>query len=104
MTTKTKMSNLESYRELSLQITTLDMKLNKVLELLNKPEVTIDNIKITGAQPGHGTSFIGAMDCLNCDKITPHCIEGKSCECADKFKESLKVAQLTDEEWNEEYK
>lgn len=104
MTNKLKMSNLEAYTELSLQITTLDMKLSKVLELLNKPEVTIDNIKIIGAQPGHGASFIGDMDYLNCDKITPQCIEGKSCECADKFKESLKVAQLTDQEWSEEFK
>lgn len=38
MTDKTKMSNLESYVELSIQIATLDMKLNKILELLNKPE------------------------------------------------------------------
>ena len=92
------------FTELSIKIATLEMKLDKVLELLNKPEVTIDNFNIIGAQPGHAASFIGAMDCLNCDKITPHCIEGKSCECGDKFKESLKVAQLTDEEWNEEYK
>lgn len=43
MTDKTKMSNLESYTELSIQIATLDMKLNKVLELLNKPEVTTNH-------------------------------------------------------------
>lgn len=45
MTTKTKMSNLESYVELSIQIATLDMKLNKILELLNKPELTIKPLK-----------------------------------------------------------
>lgn len=39
MTDKTKMSNLESYTELSIQIATLDMKLNKILELLNTPEI-----------------------------------------------------------------
>lgn len=39
MTTKAKMSNLESYQELSIQITTLSLKIDKVLELLNKPEV-----------------------------------------------------------------
>lgn len=38
MTDKTKMSNLESYTELSIQIATLDMKLTKILELLNAPE------------------------------------------------------------------
>lgn len=39
MNNKTKMSNLEAYQELSIQITCLDMKLNKILELLNKPEI-----------------------------------------------------------------
>lgn len=43
MTTKAKMSNLESYQELSIQITTLSLKIDKVLELLNKPEVTINH-------------------------------------------------------------
>lgn len=33
------MSNLESYIELSIQIATLDMKINKILELLNTPEI-----------------------------------------------------------------
>jgi hypothetical protein len=85
------------FTELSIKIATLDMKLNKVLELLNKPEVTIDNIKIIGAQPGHGASFIGAMDYLNCDKITPQCIEGKFCECADKLKQSVQPPQWPNE-------
>jgi hypothetical protein len=46
MTDKTKMSNLESYVELSIQIATLDMKLNKILELLNQPteEIIIDHL------------------------------------------------------------
>lgn len=39
MTNKAKMSNLESYQELSIQIATLDMKLTKILELLNQPVV-----------------------------------------------------------------
>lgn len=39
MTDKTKMSNLESYTELSIQIATLDMKLDKILALLNTPEI-----------------------------------------------------------------
>lgn len=38
MNNKTKMSNLESYQELSIQITCLDMKLNKILELLNNQQ------------------------------------------------------------------
>lgn len=44
MTDKTKMSNLESYTELSIQIATLDMKLDKILELLNQPEYEITNV------------------------------------------------------------
>lgn len=43
MTTKAKMSNLESYQELSIQITTLNLKIDKVLGLLNKPEVTTNH-------------------------------------------------------------
>lgn len=42
MTTKTKMSNLESYQELSIQIACLSMKIDKVLELLNKPEEGVE--------------------------------------------------------------
>lgn len=50
MTTKTKMSNLEAFQELSIQIACLDMKLNKILELLNTPEVEyqiVNNISIS---------------------------------------------------------
>lgn len=50
MSDKTKMSNLEAYQELSIQITCLDMKLNKILELLNTPEVEyqiVNNISIS---------------------------------------------------------
>lgn len=47
MTDKTKMSNLESYVELSIQIATLDMKLNKILELLNKPEIETQTLEST---------------------------------------------------------
>ena len=44
MTDKTKMSNLESYQELTIQISTLNMKLDKILELLNQPEYEITNV------------------------------------------------------------
>lgn len=43
-TDKTKMSNLESYQELTIQIATLNQKLDKVLELLNQPEYEITNV------------------------------------------------------------
>jgi len=46
MTNKTKMSNLESYTELSIQIATLDMKLDAILKLLNKPEITLEPLRI----------------------------------------------------------
>ncbi len=42
---KLKVSNA-AYTELAIQIATLDMKLNKVLELLNKPEITIRPLSI----------------------------------------------------------
>ena len=39
MSDKTKMSNLESYQELTIQISTLNLKLDAILKLLNKPEI-----------------------------------------------------------------
>lgn len=53
MTDKTKMSNLESYTELSIQIATIDMKLDAILKLLNKPEIVIDDIKVSIQDPIH---------------------------------------------------
>ena len=43
---KTKMSNLESYQELTIQISTLNLKLDAILKLLNKPEITIEPFRI----------------------------------------------------------
>lgn len=40
------MNKQELFTELSIKIATLDMKINKVLELLNKPEVTIEPFRI----------------------------------------------------------
>ena len=40
MTDKKPKVNSLAYTELSIQISTLEMKIDKVLELLNKPEVT----------------------------------------------------------------
>lgn len=65
MINKTKMSNLESYTELSIQIATLDMKLDAILKLLNKPEITTNDIKINGAPPGHGATRTGIIEFLN---------------------------------------
>lgn len=47
---KLKVSNL-AFTELSIKIATLDMKINKVLELLNKPNDTVDiigDVTVTG--------------------------------------------------------
>lgn len=94
MTTKTKMSNLESYQELSIQITTLSLKIDKVLELLNKPEPSID------IQPLK-------FDYRNCDEMTPHCISGGPCKCMDKFREAVTLSVstlMTTQEWDDTYK
>ena len=50
MTDKTKMSNLESYQELTIQISTLNLKLDAILKLLNKPEVNIKPLEIMGLE------------------------------------------------------
>lgn len=47
MTNKTKMSNLESYQELTIQISTLNLKLDKILSLLNKTN-TVNIVNIIG--------------------------------------------------------
>lgn len=69
MTAKTKMSNLEAYQELSIQITCLDMKLNKILELLNKPEEGTYDLSNIVLDYKH-----------KCSKITPACFSGP-CDC-----------------------
>ncbi len=50
MTNKTKMSNLESFQELSIQISCLDMKLDAILKLLNQPNAVtiIGDVSVTG--------------------------------------------------------
>lgn len=50
-TDKTKMSNLESYQELTIQISTLNLKLDKILSLLNKPNDIVNiigDVTVTG--------------------------------------------------------
>ena len=54
MTDKTKMSNLESYQELTIQISTLNLKLDKILSLLNKPNEVVNiigDVAVTGNIP-----------------------------------------------------
>lgn len=45
------MNKQQLYTELSIKIATLDMKLNKILELLNKPNDTVNiigDVTVTG--------------------------------------------------------
>lgn len=68
MTDKTKMSNLESYTELSIQIAVLQASVDKILQLLMQPqkEITIDqDIRFVGAPPGHGATQTGVIEFLN---------------------------------------
>lgn len=70
MTDKTKMSNLESYQELTIQLSTVNLKLDAILKLLNKPEITIEdiNIKVEGGLPGPGASWVGVIDSETFDR------------------------------------
>lgn len=55
------------YTELSIQIAVLEAKIDKVLDLLMKPEqvITIDqDIRFVDGKPGHGASFVGVIDYL----------------------------------------
>lgn len=47
------MTKNEIYTELSIQIATLDMKLDAILKWLNKPEITIEPFKITAHDHVH---------------------------------------------------
>ena len=94
MTDKKPKVNSLAYTELSIQITTLSLKIDKVLELLNKPEPSVE------IQPLK-------FDPFNCDEMTPHCVSGGYCKCNDKFKEAItsSVSSLmTTQEWDEAYK
>ena len=42
----TKFTKEKLYTELSIKIATLDMKLDAILKLLNKPEITIEPLRI----------------------------------------------------------
>ncbi len=67
------MKTKECFTELAIQIATLDMKINKVLELLNVPETTIDqDIRFVEGLPGHGASWVGVMDALTTPKQWPN--------------------------------
>lgn len=46
MTDKKLKVSAAAYTELAIQIATLSMKVDKILELLNKPEVTIEPLRI----------------------------------------------------------
>ena len=48
------MNKQQLFTELSIKIATLDMKLNKILELLNKPEAFKDEVVIE-CTPTYGT-------------------------------------------------
>lgn len=83
------MKTKDAYTELAIQIATLDMKLDAVLKLLNRPEIKLEPLK---------------FDIRNCDEITPDCVSGKSCKCVDKFSQAMKEATtitLSNQEWDE---
>lgn len=98
MTTKTKMSNLESYQELSIQITTLSLKIDKVLELLNKPEVTTNHPLLRRC---FGQSL---EDVVNDFNNTPPQWPNESRTDYLKRIGQYNVAQSEDEEFLENYK
>jgi hypothetical protein len=67
----TKFTKEKLYTELSIKIATLDMKLDAILKLLNKPEVEYEidqQIRIMGARPGHGASWSGVIDTETFDR------------------------------------
>ena len=65
------MKTKDCFTELAIQISTLNMKLDAILKLLNKPEVEYEidqQIRIMGAQPGHGAGWIGVIDSETFDR------------------------------------
>lgn len=98
MNNKTKMSNLESYQELSIQITCLDMKLNKILELLNKPEIEYEIVNI------HDHPHVGVSDVVNDFNNTPPQWPNESRTDYMKRIGQYNEAQSCDEYYGETYK
>lgn len=98
MTAKTKMSNLEAYQELSLQITCLDMKLNKILELLNKPEIEYEIVSI------HDHPHVGVSDVVREFNNTPPQWPNESSTDYLKRIGQYNEAQSCDEYYGETYK
>lgn len=98
MTTKTKMSNLEAYQELSIQITCLDMKLNKILELLNKPEIEYEIVSI------HDHPHVGVSDVVREFNNTPPQWPNESRTDYMKRIGQYNEAQSCDEYYGETYK
>lgn len=65
------MKTKDCFTELAIQISTLNMKLDAILKLLNKPEVECEidqQIRIMGAQPGHGASWTRVIDSETFDR------------------------------------
>ena len=103
MTDKTKMSNLESYTELSIQIATLDMKLDAILKLLNKPEVTFEAPWIT-INAEHGFDLEGVVNMVRGFNKTPPQWPNESHTDYLKRIGQYNEAQSIDESFSEEFK
>jgi hypothetical protein len=103
MTIKTKMSNLESYIELSIQIATLDMKLDAILKLLNKPEVTFEAPQIT-INAEHGFDLEGVVNMVHEFNKTPPQWPNESHTDYLKRIGQYNEAQSEDEYYGEVYK
>lgn len=92
------MKTKEAYTELSTQITTLSSKLDKVLELLNKPEIEYEIVNI------HGHPHVGVSDVVREFNNTPPQWPNESHTDYLKRIGQYNEAQSEDEFYGETYK
>lgn len=91
------------YTELSIQIATLEAKVDKILQLLMEPqqEITIDqDIRFVGAPPGHGATRTGIIEFLNNPPQWPNESRTDYLKRIGQWNE----AQSEDAQFNEEFK
>ena len=92
------MKTKEAYTELSTQITTLSSKLDKILELLNKPEIEYEIVNI------HDHPHVGVSDVVREFNNTPPQWPNESHTDYLKRIGQYNEAQSCDEYYGETYK
>lgn len=83
------MKTKDCFTELAIQISTLNMKLDAILKLLNKPEITIEPFRIKSLKDITPEDFEKAR-LLFADLVPAGCSDVMSLSDNEKFEETYK--------------